>query len=66
MGRFFEAESYWFVWMLSDIMSALLNAGLAIKLFKEYEKDISASHARNQNAGISIPLSYILVAGNGS
>ncbi|MDA3873733.1 MAG: class I SAM-dependent methyltransferase [Kiritimatiellae bacterium] len=55
--------SYWFVWTLSDILTAVLQSGLKIECFNEYMKDISASHQRNEHAGIPIPLSYILVAG---
>jgi len=53
---------YWFVWTLSDILRGVINAGLHLKFFEEYPKDISASHQRNEEAGIAIPMSYILIA----
>lgn len=61
-SRFESNTSYWFVWTLSDVMTAILDSQLEIRCFKEYEKDISASHGRNERAEISIPLSYILIA----
>jgi len=59
----YEAKTqYWFVWTLSDIFMATIESGLEISRFFEYSHDISASHSKNQHAGIEIPLSFILVA----
>lgn len=55
-------SSFWFVWTLSDLIMGIREAGFSIQFFQEYTDDISASHARNQQAGVAIPLSYILVA----
>lgn len=60
---------YWFVWKISDIMMAIIDQGFNISRFVEYSHDVSEMHSRNQEAskeaGIEIPMSYILVA-NGS
>ncbi|MBX2823568.1 MAG: class I SAM-dependent methyltransferase [Gammaproteobacteria bacterium] len=53
---------YWFVWTLSDILTALLGADFVLQSFQEYEKDISAGHQKNEQADLAIPLSYILIA----
>lgn len=53
---------YWFVWTISDILNGIIDSGLRLHFLQEYEKDISASHQRNEQAGTKIPLSYILVA----
>ncbi len=53
---------YWFVWTISDILTGLISRSLSIRQFTEYSHDISANHRRNQDAGIGIPLSYILIA----
>ncbi|MCD4669367.1 MAG: class I SAM-dependent methyltransferase [Actinomycetia bacterium] len=53
---------YWFIWTLSDILMNIINNKLKIIHFSEYQEDVSANHKRNQDAGIKIPLSYILIA----
>ena len=59
----YESQTqYWFVWTLSEIMMAIIENGMQIKWFDEYSKDIGAVHQRNMNSGISMPLSYTLVA----
>ena len=57
-----SATTYWFVWTLSDVIMSLVENGLNVEHFSEYGEDISCSHSRNEEAGIAIPLSYILVA----
>ncbi|MFK7909763.1 MAG: class I SAM-dependent methyltransferase [Akkermansiaceae bacterium] len=60
----YESQTmYWFVWTLSDIFMAIVDAGFTIQFFGEYKDDISESHSKNEHAGIDIPLSYILTAG---
>lgn len=54
--------NYWFVWTLSDIFMGLIESGMRIAHFSEYPADISTIHRRNQEAGVKIPLSYILIA----
>jgi ubiquinone/menaquinone biosynthesis C-methylase UbiE len=54
--------SYEFVHTLSDIFSAILDSGLQISKFKEYDHDISNGFAWVKNTGLSLPLSYILCA----
>lgn len=54
--------NYWFVWKVSDIIMGLVKNNLCIEFFKEYKEDISASHKKNQDAGVDIPLSYIMIA----
>jgi SAM-dependent methyltransferase len=54
--------NYWFTWTMSDIFTGLIENGLQIAHFSEYPEDISTIHTRNQDAGIKIPLSYILIA----
>jgi ubiquinone/menaquinone biosynthesis C-methylase UbiE len=53
---------YWFVWTLSDILMGLVENGMKMVHFSEHKEDISTAHRRNQNAGIEIPLSYILIS----
>ena len=53
---------YWFVWKISDIIMAIIEQDFNISRFVEYSHDISEVHNRNQEAGIKIPMSYILVA----
>ena len=53
---------YWFVWTLSDILTGLIENGMKMIHFSEHKEDISTLHRRNQNAGIEIPLSYILIS----
>jgi len=53
---------YWFVWKLSDIFMGLIDNGMKIVHFSEHPEDISTIHHRNQEAGIEIPLSCILIA----
>jgi 2-polyprenyl-3-methyl-5-hydroxy-6-metoxy-1,4-benzoquinol methylase len=54
--------TYWFVWTMSDIVMSLIESGLKIVHFSEHPEDISTIHRKNQDAGIKIPLSYILIA----
>ena len=54
-------SKYWFVWPISDLIMSIIDSGLTLQYFKEYAKDISASHKRNEAAGLAIPLSYIIV-----
>jgi len=62
-GTTYESEtSYEFTHTMSDIFTALIEAGLNIKSFKEYEDDISTCYTWQQEAGIKLPLSYILTA----
>lgn len=53
---------YWFVWMLSDVIMSIIASGMKIVYFSEHQEDISALHGRNQDAGIDMPLSYILIS----
>lgn len=53
---------YWFVWTLSNIIMGIIEAGLKISHFSEYSYDISTLHQNAQNAGLALPLSYILTA----
>jgi ubiquinone/menaquinone biosynthesis C-methylase UbiE len=55
-------RQYWFVWTLSDILMGLVENGMKIVHFSEHKEDISAIHRRNQDAGMDIPLSYILIS----
>lgn len=55
-------SKYWFVWTISDIVMGITNSGFTLEFFKEYPIDISASHQRNESAGVSMPLSYIITA----
>ncbi len=53
---------YWFVWKLSDIIMSIIENDMEIVHFREYTEDISATHEKNQNAGIEIPLSYTMIS----
>ncbi|MEM7672747.1 MAG: class I SAM-dependent methyltransferase [Verrucomicrobiota bacterium] len=62
-GTVYDSKpNYWFVWTLSDIFMSLKSASLQLDTFYEYPQDISAEHQRTENAGVQIPLSYILTA----
>ncbi len=55
-------KQYWFVHKLSDIMTAFLDEGLNIEVFKEYPHNVSSADFNmytNQQA--QLPLSYMLV-----
>ena len=53
---------YWFVWTLSDILMGIIENGMKVRHFSEYPDDISTLHGKNQEVGLEIPLSYILIA----
>ncbi|MDA0149790.1 class I SAM-dependent methyltransferase [Vibrio sp. LaRot3] len=53
---------YWFVWTISELMMAMIEQGYNVSRFIEYSHDISETHNRNQEAGIEIPMSFILIA----
>lgn len=53
---------YWFVHTLGIIVTALVQAGLTILSLEEHPRDVSAGHRRQEQAGIAIPLSYVLLA----
>ena len=58
---------YWFVHTLSDIMTALLDEGLVIEVFKEYPHNISsAEYNIYNNQTAQLPQSYMLVARKGA
>ena len=56
------STQYWFVWTMANIINSAIKNRLSICQLQEYPHDVSANHRTNQNAGVSIPLSYILVA----
>ena len=53
--------SYEFTHTLSDIFRAILDNGMEIRNFQEYEHDISNGFAWVKNTGLRLPLSYILI-----
>jgi len=63
-GTAYESElpQYWFVHTLGDIVTALVESGLAVCYLEEQPRDISAGHRRQANSGVAIPLSYTLLA----
>jgi 2-polyprenyl-3-methyl-5-hydroxy-6-metoxy-1,4-benzoquinol methylase len=52
---------YWFTHTLSEIMMALVENGIAIEKFIEYEKAISPHHYPIEAQKAALPLSYILI-----
>ena len=52
---------YWFVHTLSDILMSMIDGGLAIMHFSEYELDVSGGHRQVEQAHAGVPLSYILI-----
>jgi ubiquinone/menaquinone biosynthesis C-methylase UbiE len=56
-----DKPQYWFVHTLSDIIMGMIENGVDIEHFYEYEKDISAGHQKIEKAKVGVPLSYILV-----
>ncbi len=60
--RYDSHTKYWFVWTLSDIFTGLIEGGMRITHFSEHPEDISTIHSRCRDAGIEIPLSYMLIA----
>ena len=53
---------YWFVHTLGQIVTGLVEAGCAIERLEEYPRDASGGHRRQEQAGIGIPLSFVLTA----
>lgn len=56
---------YWFVHTLSSILMSLIENGLAIETFYEYEQAISPHQRGIEAAGAGVPLSFILTARKG-
>jgi len=52
---------YWFVHTVSDILMGLVEIGISLEHFSEYEMDVSAGHKRVEAANSGIPLSFILI-----
>jgi SAM-dependent methyltransferase len=57
---------YWFMHTLSEIFMALVENGIAIEKFREYERAVSPQHNPIEAQEAGLPLSYILVAGKGN
>jgi SAM-dependent methyltransferase len=53
---------YWFVHTLGDIVTGVVEGGLALERMSEHREDISAGHRRQEQAAIAVPLSYTLIA----
>lgn len=66
-GAEYESDKpqYWFVHKLSDIIMALVENGIAVERFVEYEADISAGHRCVEEAKAGVPLSYVLIGRKG-
>jgi ubiquinone/menaquinone biosynthesis C-methylase UbiE len=56
-----DKPQYWFVHKISDILMGMIDSGLNIEHFAEYEKDISAGHRQIEQAQVGVPLSFILI-----
>jgi ubiquinone/menaquinone biosynthesis C-methylase UbiE len=52
---------YWFVHTLSSILMGLIDNGIILEHFSEYDTDISSVHRRVEEAKAGVPLSYILI-----
>jgi SAM-dependent methyltransferase len=63
-GTVYESThpQYWFVHTLGAIVTGLVEAECAIEWLEEYPRDTSGGHRRQEQAGIGIPLSYVLIA----
>lgn len=55
-------DTYEFMHTLSDIFTAIIDAPLCIKGFKEYEHDISCGYGWVQKLGLRLPLCFMLWA----
>jgi len=53
---------YWFHHKLSDIVSAVLQAGLVLNAFDEYAHDVSNNFQHLEGLPVSVPTCYILEA----
>lgn len=53
---------YWFHHKLSDILGAVLKAGLVLKAFDEYAHDVSAVFEHLEELPVSVPMCYVLEA----
>lgn len=60
-----SAPQYWFIHTMSSIIMGMVNAGLAITNFSEYERDVSTGHQGAQHAHAGVPLIYILIGTKG-
>ncbi|MDZ4120854.1 MAG: hypothetical protein U1C33_00435, partial [Candidatus Cloacimonadaceae bacterium] len=56
-------DTYEFIHTLSEVVMGIVQAGLVIRGFWEYEEDISNGLGWVQKCGLRLPLSYILLAG---
>ena len=52
---------YWFVHTVSDILMSLVENGVSLEHFSEYEMDVSSEHKQVEQARAGIPLSYVLI-----
>lgn len=59
--RYESKTMYWFVHTLSDIIMGMRNNDITLDYFKEYEKDISATHNKIEVLKASVPLSYLMI-----
>ena len=61
-GTEYDAKTqYWNVHTISDLIMGMINNGIAVEHFSEYERDLSMGHSRQEEMNAGIPLSYILV-----
>ncbi|HJO91787.1 MAG TPA: class I SAM-dependent methyltransferase [Victivallales bacterium] len=58
----YEAKTqYWTVHTISNLIMGIINNGMVVEYFYEYERDISCGHQRQEKMKAGIPLSYILI-----
>jgi ubiquinone/menaquinone biosynthesis C-methylase UbiE len=57
-----KAAQYWFVHTLSEIVTGLIGAGMALDFFREYDTAISPHQKRIEDLKVGVPLSYMMVA----
>ncbi len=61
-GTEYDAKTqYWSVHTISDLIMGIVDNGMAIELFSEHERDISAVHGRQEKLNAGIRLSFILI-----
>jgi len=61
-GTEYDAKTqYWSVHTMSALIMGIVDNGLEIELFSEYERDISAVHSKQEKLNAGIPLSFMLM-----
>lgn len=62
MSTYKSSPMYWFHHKISDVITACIENGLNLEMFKEYEHDVSSTYAHLEGQKNELPLSYAMIA----